>query len=404
MDRYPLLLDLTDAPVLVVGGGRVAARRVRGLLGCGARVTVVAIAVAAEIGELPVGIRKRDYQSSDIEGARLVLACTDDPAVNAAVHADATARGIWCVRVDSAADSSAWVPAVGRVDGMTVAVSAGADPRRAVAVRDVVVRQLRDGTLHAPRGRRRAGVVLVGGGPGDPGLLTLRGYRELLDADVVVHDRLGPTGLLAGLPTDVEVIDVGKAPRGPAVTQEEINALLVDRARSGLRVVRLKGGDPFVFGRGGEEVAACVAADVPIEVVPGVSSATAAPSLAGIPVTHRGTTQHLVVASGHVPPGDERSTVDWAALGASDATLVLLMAVENIAGIAAEVQRGGRPGSTPCAVIADASLPTEQVLVSTLAQLAGAIAEAAVGPPAVVVVGDVVSHRAPWRGGRSAPA
>ncbi|HUS60868.1 MAG TPA: uroporphyrinogen-III C-methyltransferase, partial [Acidimicrobiales bacterium] len=260
---------------------------------------------------------------------------------------------------------------------------------------DVVVRQLRDGTLHAPRGRRRAGVVLVGGGPGDPGLLTLRGYRELLDADVVVHDRLGPTGLLAGLPPEVEVVDVGKSPRGPAASQEEINALLVDRAHAGARVVRLKGGDPFVFGRGGEEVMACVAAGVPIEVVPGLSSATAAPTLAGIPVTHRGTTQHLVVASGHVPPDDDRSTVDWASLGASDATLVLLMAIENIAAIAAAIHAGGRAATTPCAVIVNASLPNERVLISDLTAVAGAIEHEGIEPPAVVVIGDVVTHRHP---------
>jgi uroporphyrin-III C-methyltransferase/precorrin-2 dehydrogenase/sirohydrochlorin ferrochelatase len=286
------------------------------------------------------------------------------------------------------------VPAVGRVDGVTVAVSASADPRRAAGVRDGVVRALRDGTLHTPRSRRRAAVVLVGGGPGDPGLLTLRGYRELLDADVVVHDRLGPTGLLAGMPDGVEVVDVGKTPRGPAATQDEINALLVARARAGLRVVRLKGGDPFVFGRGGEEVAACLAAGVAIEVVPGVSSATAASSLAGIPVTHRGTTQHMVVASGHVAPDDPRSSVDWGALGASDATLVLLMAVENLDAITRAIAAGGRAPATPVAVVADASLPSQQVLISTLDQVAAAVHKAGINPPAVVVIGDVVEHRA----------
>ena len=387
-DRFPLLLDLTDVPVLVVGGGTVASRRVPALLAAGAVVTVVAPELTDSLRTAAIRHEARPYVDDDLAGQQLVLACTDDPEINARVHESARSRGLWCVRADSAADSSAWVPASGRVDDVLISVSAGGDPRRAVAVRDAVVAELRDGRLPAPRGRRRPGVVLVGGGPGDPGLLTLRGYRELLDADVVVHDRLGPTGLLAGLPADVEVIDVGKSPGAAGADQEEINALIVARARAGARVVRLKGGDPFVFGRGGEEVIACRAAGVPVDVIPGVSSATSAATLAGIPLTHRGTTQTVAVVSGHAAPRDPRSTVDWAGLAASGATLVMLMAVENLAAIAEALIAGGRPGSTPLAAVSDASLPTQRVVRSTL----GAVSELTLQPPAVVVVGDVVDQ------------
>ena len=233
--------------------------------------------------------------------------------------------------------------------------------------------------------------MLVGGGPGDPGLLTLRGYRALREADVVVTDRLGPTDLVGSLPDDIEVVDVGKDPRGEAASQDDINALLVARALAGDVVVRLKGGDPFVLGRGAEEVAACAAAGVEVEVVPGVSSVTAAPTLAGVPLTRRGTAQAFTVASGHVPPGDARSTVDWTALGAGNATLVLLMAVAHLRPIAAALVTGGRPPTTPAAVVENASLPHQRIVRSTLATLADDAERAAVVPPAVVVVGDVVS-------------
>ena len=387
-DRFPLLLDLTEAPVLVVGGGAVATRRGQALRAAGAHLTVVAPDVSDDLRAAARRVVERAYDSADLADHQLVLACTDDPAVNARVHADARSRGVWCVRADAAAQSSAWVPAVGRVDEVVVAISAGGDPKRAVELRDAMVAELRAGALTGRRSRSRAGVVLVGGGPGDPGLLTMRGYRELLDADVVVHDRLGPTGLLEGLPAEVEVIDVGKTPRGPGATQDEINALIVARAQAGQRVVRLKGGDPFVFGRGGEEVIACAAAGVAVEVVPGVSSATSAATLAGIPLTHRGTTQTVAVVSGHAAPDDPRSTVDWTGLAASDATLVMLMAVENLAAIAAALIAGGRAPSTPLAAVSDASLPTQQVVRSTLGSADGLVLQ----PPAVVIVGDVVGQ------------
>jgi uroporphyrin-III C-methyltransferase/precorrin-2 dehydrogenase/sirohydrochlorin ferrochelatase len=296
------------------------------------------------------------------------------------------------VRADDADASAAWTAARTEVDGVQVAVSASGDPGRATAVRDGVRRALESGELVARRTRRGEGkVTLVGGGPGDPGLLTLAGYRALLDADVVVADRLGPTDLARSLPADVEVVDVGKDPRGHAASQDDINELLVRRASAGEHVVRLKGGDPFVLGRGTEEVAACVMAGVAVEVIPGVSSVTSAPTLAGIPLTRRGTAQHFTVASGHVPPADSRSTVDWQLLARDRGTLLLLMAVANLGAIADALVAGGRPPTTPVGIVENASMPQQRVIRATLADVADVAARSDVVPPAVVVVGDVVS-------------
>ena len=237
------------------------------------------------------------------------IACTADPGVNAAVLAEADAARVWCLRADDASAASAWMPATGRTGPATVAVHADRDPHQAASLRDAAVGAvadaLRGGT--APRSRPgaepRGRVVLVGGGPGDPGLLTVRGAERLAAADVVVVDRLAPLAVLDGLRPDVEIIDVGKIPRGRFTPQEQIDALLVEHALAGRTVVRLKGGDPFVFGRGREEVDACLAAGVAVEVVPGVSSAIAVPGLVGVPATHRGLSQGFTVVSGHAAPG-----------------------------------------------------------------------------------------------------
>jgi uroporphyrin-III C-methyltransferase len=213
--------------------------------------------------------------------------------------------------------------------------------------------------------------------------------ERLADADVVVVDRLAPLSVLEGLRPDVEVVDVGKIPRGRTTAQDTINALLIDRARAGLTVVRLKGGDPFVFGRGREEVDACTHAGVPVEVVPGVTSSIAVPGLVGVPATHRGLSQGFTVVSGHAAPGDPRSQLDWAALARTGTTLVLLMAVDQLAAIADALVAGGLGAHTPVVCIQDGGLVGQRVLASTV----GAVGEAAVAfglrPPAVIVVGDV---------------
>jgi uroporphyrin-III C-methyltransferase / precorrin-2 dehydrogenase / sirohydrochlorin ferrochelatase len=273
---------------------------------------------------------------------------------------------------------------------VTVAVLGGGDPKRAMAVRDSIRELLSGGVAAGPAADHvKGGVALVGGGPGDPELITVRGRRLLAAADVVVVDRLAPGMLLDELRPEVEVVDASKIPYGPARAQEEINRILVARALDGRFVVRLKGGDPYLFGRGGEEVLACVAAGVPVTVVPGVTSALAAPAAAGIPVTHRGVAQELVVVSGHVPPGHPASKVDWAAVARLRGTVCLLMGLKNLAPIAAALVAGGRAPDTPVAVVREATTATQEVVRATL----GTVAEAAahIAPPAVVVVGDVVT-------------
>jgi uroporphyrin-III C-methyltransferase / precorrin-2 dehydrogenase / sirohydrochlorin ferrochelatase len=393
---YPLMLDLTGRRAVIIGGGAVALRRAGTLLAAGAQVHVIAPQVDPALAALPVTVSQRRYRDDDLAGAWLVHAATGDPAVNAAVAADAERQRLWCVRADDAARSRAWTPAVTRHGDLTVAVTAGGDPRRAQRLRAAIALALADGTLPARPQRRAAGggrVALVGGGPGDPGLLTLRGRRLLDEADVVVTDRLAPRDVLAELGPDVEIIDAGKAPHAHGLTQEQINALLVERALAGQRVVRLKGGDPFVFGRGGEEALACVRAGVPFEVVPGVTSAVAVPACAGIPVTHRGITQDFAVVSAHLDPSHPGATVDWEALADGPGTLVLLMAVARLDEVARELIKRGRDASTPAAVICDGTTERQQVVVSTLGQVAADAAAHGVRPPAVVVIGEVVRLR-----------
>jgi uroporphyrin-III C-methyltransferase/precorrin-2 dehydrogenase/sirohydrochlorin ferrochelatase len=408
-DRYPLMLSLAGRRVLVVGGGRVALRRVRGLLDCGAHVVVVAPSVLPELAELPVAVLQREYREGDLSAAWLAHAVTDDKAVNSRVAAEADRRRIWCVRADDAAASAAWTPAVTRHGEVTVAVTAGGDPGRSERLRSAIALALAEGSL--PVRPRRTGVgcvALVGGGPGDPGLITVLGRRLLAEADVVVVDKLAPRSLLADLDSDVEVIDAGKRPHAHNLTQPQINELIVTRALAGQRVVRLKGGDPFVFGRGGEEALACVRAGVPFQVVPGVTSAIAVPAYAGIPVTHRGVTQDFSVVSAHLDPSQPGATVDWEGLARGSGTLVLLMAIAHLDGVAAELIKRGRDAATPVAVICDGTTPAQHVLTSTLGAVAADAAAAGVQPPAVVVIGEVVRLRellgAPAMGGTVAAA
>ncbi|MEU6742048.1 uroporphyrinogen-III C-methyltransferase [Streptosporangium sandarakinum] len=395
MSPYLLGLRLSGRRVLVVGGGRVAQRRVPALLDAGALVTVISPEVTHALDDLIAAGRvtweARPYEVGDLDGAWLVQACTDDRAVNTAVAAEAEAKRIWCVRADDREASAAWTPARGRVDEIDVAVTAGGDPRRAAGIRDAVVAALRDGTIDARRGRTKpVGVALVGGGPGDPSLITVRGRQLLAQADVVVADRLAPRALLDELPSDVELIDAAKVPYGRSMPQKEINRLLVERAKQGKFVVRLKGGDPFVFGRGGEEMLACAREGIPVIVVPGITSPVAVPAAAGVPVTHRGVSQEFHVVSVHVPPGDPRSTVDWPNLANSNGTLVLMMAVERIGVIAETLLQEGRSPETPVMVVQDGTLPTQRALHATLSTVAERVTAAGIRPPAIVIVGDVV--------------
>lgn len=233
------------------------------------------------------------------------------------------------------------------------------------------------------------GVTLVGGGPGDPDLITVAGLKALQTADVVVTDRLAPLGLLADLGPAVELIDVAKVPRGRFTAQESITALLLDRARQGSRVVRLKGGDNYVFGRGFEEVAQLRAQGVPVRVIPGLTSAVSVPAVADIPVTHRGVVHDFTVISGHLPPGHTDSLVNWEAVAALRGTLVLMMAVENVGAISERLLAAGRSPDQPAAVIVEGSLSTQRTVRTTLAELGRRVHEEAVTPPAIIVIGDV---------------
>nr|WP_274709608.1 uroporphyrinogen-III C-methyltransferase [Corynebacterium sp. c6VSa_13] len=240
-------------------------------------------------------------------------------------------------------------------------------------------------------------VTLVGGGPGAWDLMTVRALRALESAEVILADHLGPGSQLEQCVdlSDKLVIDVSKMPYGKQVSQERINELLIEHARAGRRVVRLKGGDPFVFGRGFEEWVACAAAGVECHVVPGVTSAVAVPGLAQVPVTQRGVVHAFTVVSGHVPPGDPRSKVDWAALAASGATLAIIMGVRHIAAIADTLIAAGLDPDMPAAAIQDGSLSQQRMVRSTVARVAADMREAELGSPAVIVIGEVAGLTLP---------
>lgn len=390
---YSLLLDVSGRRAVVVGGGPVAARRARGLLDSGAEVVVVAPELCEDLAELldQVEWRAREYTGGDLEGAWLVQTATGDRDTDARVARDATDLRVWCVQAGDAEASNAWTPAVTRVEDVTVAVSADRDPRRARAIKDQIATLLQCGQLPIRRRRRPGGrgqVALVGGGPGDPGLITTRGRRLLAAADAVVVDRLAPRALLDELDPEVEIIEAGKGPLVHRLTQDQINAILVEKARAGLRVVRLKGGDPFVLGRGGEEVRACAEAGVQCEVVPGVTSATAVPAAAGIPVTHRGVAKQFTVVSAHAAPDGDGP--DWQTMAALDGTLVIMMGVQPLGEIVTELVRHGRPATTPTAIVERGTLPDQRTTIGTLGSIALRATDAGVTSPAVIVIGDVV--------------
>jgi uroporphyrin-III C-methyltransferase/precorrin-2 dehydrogenase/sirohydrochlorin ferrochelatase len=389
-------LVLTDRRVVVVGGGGVAQRRLPRLLETGARIDLISPAITPTIEGLLTNpaLRwiERGYVDGDLADAWYVVVATDDASVNDQVSAEAEARRIFCVRSDDRSRATAWTPASGRHGQVTIGVLGGGDHRRSAAVRDAILEELRAGALGARDSLdKQPGVYLVGGGPGDPDLITVRGRRLLAEADVVVADRLAPQQLLEELHPDVELIDAAKLPRGRAAQQEEISRILVDRAQQGKVVVRLKGGDPYVFGRGFEEAIACADAGVPWTVVPGITSAISVPAVSGIPVTHRGVTHEFTVVSGHIPPDHPDSLINWQALAQLNGTLVLLMAVENMPVIAQTLIEHGRSPETPAAAIADGTLPGQRMVSSDLAGIAAAMADAGVGAPAIIVIGEVVA-------------
>jgi uroporphyrin-III C-methyltransferase/precorrin-2 dehydrogenase/sirohydrochlorin ferrochelatase len=397
---FSLAVDLRGVPVLAVGGGPVSARRVRAFAEAGAEVTVVAPVLCAALRTLPAGVHwhERGVAPEDLDGMRLVHTATGDPEVDRKVVEMATERGIWCVNASASTTGTAVVPARATVPTpvgtVTVAISSS-DPLRSVEVRNRISHHLRTGPVDLRSRRPHEGwVALVGGGPGDADLLTARALTLLHSADVVVIDRLAPQSVLDTLDPEVIVLDVGKRTGHHPVPQHEINRLLVEHARAGRGVVRLKGGDPYVLGRGEEERLACVEAGVPVEVVPGISSALAVPAAAGIPVTHRGVSRGFTVVTGHdeVPelPTD------------SGHTLVILMGIAGLPATTARLIARGRSAACPVAIVESGCTPHQRVTVGSLATIAGLAAARGVKSPAVVVVGDVVRLGPDWIAAHSA--
>ncbi|MCC2032363.1 uroporphyrinogen-III C-methyltransferase [Microbacterium allomyrinae] len=386
-------VSLAGRRVLMVGGGSVTARRLERFLADGADAAIVAPelsdGVRALVDAHGVPWTPRRVRTADVAGAWLVHTATGDARIDADVAAACERRRVLCVNASDGAHGSARLAAETRSGDVVVGVvsDAGVDPRRTARVRDAVATLLREGSLPLRRRRsaRTGRVDLVGGGPGPADLMTVRGRRLLAEADVVVADRLGPTDVLSELDPDVEIIDVGKRPGHHPVPQDEINALLVEHARAGKHVVRLKGGDPFVYGRGGEEVAACLAAGVPVEVVPGLTSVVSVPQAAGIPVTHRGTAAGLHVVNGQA----DTSPSTLAALADDTVTTVVLMGVAALPRLVAAALAAGAPADRPMAIVERGHTPEQRTTRTTLAEAVADAERAGVRNPAVIVVGDV---------------
>lgn len=453
MDYFPLFLRLTGLPVVVVGGGEVAARKVDLLLRAGAKVTVVAPELIGSLAALgtagTITHIASEFQAEHLDGARIVIAATDSQPVNAWVAHQAEARRIPVNVVDDRELSSFIVPAIVDRSPVIVAVGSSGDapvltrrlrekletflPQRLGSLAKLAgrLRASVKARIEAPAARRRfwenffdgaiaadvlagrvdaehdsvgrridevvrasseAGrpqgeVVLVGAGPGDPGLLTLRALRALQNADVVLYDRLVPAQIVDLARRDAERIYVGKAPGDAHVSQENINALLVKLAQQGRRVCRLKGGDPFIFGRGGEELEALAAAGIRFEVVPGVTAAAGCAAYAGIPLTHRDHAQSLTFVTGHCK--GETDKVDWDMLARPGQTVVFYMGLGHLENIVARLQAGGAPAGRAAAIIEQGTQATQRVVTGTLADLAQQARATGIESPALLIVGEV---------------
>ncbi len=387
-------VSLRGRDVLMVGAGAVAARRLRRFLDDGAAVRVVAPELAPEtraiMAENAVPWQRRAFRRSDLKGAWLVHTATGDRKVDRAVLAHCERRRVLCVNASDGAMGSARLTAQASSGDVVIGVTGevGVDPRRSMDVRDAVADLLSSGRL--PLRRRRTELLgrvdLIGGGPGPADLMTVRARRLLAEADVVVADRLGPAAeVTSQLGADVLVIDVGKRPGDHPVPQQRINALLVEHARAGKRVVRLKGGDPFVLGRGGEEVLACVAAGVPVNVTPGVSSAISVPQSAGIPVTHRGIASalHVVNGQGDITPATLAAMTD------DTVTTVVLMGVAALPRLVGAAIAHGVPGRRPVAIVENGHSPSQRTIRGTLSDIVEVARAERLRNPAVIVFGDV---------------
>ncbi len=448
MDYFPIFVKLEGAPCLLVGGGEVALRKARLLLDAGARLTVVAPELAPELAGLAGSGHLQHlparFDPAQVGGQRLVVAATGDAAVNRAVSDAAQAANIPVNVVDAPALSTYITPAIIDRSPLVVAVSTGGavpvlarlvrarlesmipagfgrlarfagawrervkarfadvDERRAfweAALQGPLAESVMAGA-NADAGRQmqalidrdarwHAGCVyLVGAGPGNPDLLTFRALRLMQQADVVLYDKLVAPELLELVRRDAERVYVGKARADHTLPQDDINVLMVRLAKEGRRVLRLKGGDPFTFGRGGEEIATLAAEGIPFEVVPGITSASGAAAYAGIPLTHRDHAQSVVFVTGHLKDGSVG--LDWPALVRPQQTVVVYMGLSGIKELAEGFIQHGKPASTPAALIESATTDRQRVFTGTLETLADLAQRHAVKSPALIIVGEVV--------------
>ncbi len=457
MDQLPIFVDLNHRACLVVGGGNVAERKVKELLAAGARLTVVAPELTRELGQLAAGnafeLERRGFDDTDVEHRWLVIAATSDHALNARVAAAAESRQIFCNVVDEVDLCTFITPAIVERAPVTVAISSGG--RSPVLVRWVkgVIESLLPGRLGrltdlAGRWRQRVGdtianvderrrfwertlngpaaeqvyagrdaqadatieqaladwhndvertqgeAYLVGAGPGAADLITLRGRQLLAQADVVLYDRLVGVDVLDFARRDAELISVGKQPGQPSITQEQINRLLVQRVGNGKRVCRLKGGDPMIFGRAGEEIEALVSAGLPFQVVPGVSAVSGCAAYAGIPLTLRGVARSVILTTGHV---EDSADFEVGPLR-DDQTLALYMGVAQFGAIAERLIASGTNPEIPVAVIERGTTEKQRVVSTVLGQLADAARHENVRPPALLLVGKstALAERYSW--------
>ena len=451
MDYLPLFHKLQGGRVLVVGGGEIALRKARLLADAGAALRVVAPEVDGQLATLAREgggeVLVRGYQASDLDGCRLVIAATDDSALNAQVSAEAQARSLPVNVVDAPALCTVIFPAIVDRSPLVVAVSSGGDaPVLARLIRakleawipsvygelaglaarfrervkalypdvnqrrgfwetvfqgPIAERQLAGQGAEAERllqamvdgapVQQGGEVYLVGAGPGDPDLLTFRALRLMQQADVVLYDRLVAPAIIEMCRRDAERIYVGKRRADHAVPQDKINRLLVDLARQGKRVLRLKGGDPFIFGRGGEEIEELADEGIPFQVVPGITAASGCSAYGGIPLTHRDYAQSVRFVTGHLKDGT--SNLPWNDLVAPAQTLVFYMGLVGLPTICAELIRHGRAASTPAALVQQGTTRNQRVFTGTLADLPALVARHEVHAPTLVIVGEVVQLR-----------
>jgi len=450
---FAAFLDLRGKRAIVVGGGPVATLKAETLLRSGAQVTIVAPELCARLSELTlVGALRHEakrFQPGDLVGAEIAIAATDDTAANEAVSAAAKSLRIPVNVADNAKLSTFIMPSVIDRPPLQIAIStAGASPVLARKLRSLIesllpfaygrlaalaarFRRASKERFPAPEARRRfwedvmdgpvaemvlggreqaaidalekmlaagsthdvpAGMVyLVGGGPGDPGLLTLRALQVMQRADVVLYDHLVAKGILDLARREAERVYVGKQADNHALPQEDLNALMVRLAKQGKRVLRLKGGDPYVFGRGGEEIETLAAAGVAFEVVPGVTAACGAAAYAGIPLTHRDHAHSCVLVTGHLKDGT--LDLNWDVLARPRQTVVIYMGVRGLAQLCEKLVAHGLPSDTPAALVEKATMSRQRVVEGTLATLAERAAQENAKPPALVIVGEVVKLR-----------